>query len=84
MTKQIKIHKLKRSAGDIDYHYVDDNNNKIATLLSNSNERGYILIFHIDIPNYKPIEVKSLMSGSAMVRKTLNSNGYHVTNKFLS
>lgn len=82
MTKELELKLIKRKVGEWDIHYEDSLGNKIATLLRNANGKGYVLMFYVNVPNYKPTPVKSLMTGCALIKKTLISNGYVITNKF--
>ena len=83
MSKAIKLRVEIPKIGQCDRQYIDQNGNKVAALLRNANERGYVVLFYLDIPNYEPIEVNSIMRGSAVIKQTLLDNGYILTNKNL-
>lgn len=83
MEKIITLHIVEPQIGEFDRHYVDESGNKIAALLRNANGCGYIALFYVDIPDYEPINVGSIMSGGATIKEVLNKNGYTITNKYL-
>jgi len=80
---KITLHVVEPKINKFDHHYVDENGNKIASLLRNANGRGYMVLFYVNIPHYEPITVGSLMTGSYIIKKTLLENGCEIGNKFL-
>lgn len=82
--RRIKLILQKQKVGDWDFHFTDENGNKLATLLRNANGKGYLLIMHIDIQGYETIQIGSLMRGSSVVEKLLKKNGYNITNSRFS
>jgi hypothetical protein len=78
--RNIKLIQQLPNIGGFDYHYTDEQGNKIASLLRNTNGKGYLLIMYIDIKDYVPLEIGSLMRGRSVIEKLLKENGYNVTN----
>ena len=78
--RKIKLIQQLPNIGGFDYHYTDEQGNKMASLLRNTNGKGYLLLMYIDLKNYEPIEVGSLMKGRSMIEKFLKANGYSVIN----
>jgi hypothetical protein len=73
--EKYKFHLKPEELGQLDHHFVDDNDKKIATLLREPNDKGYNVITYFESNENKPPFVHTLIEGFVAVRKLLKKVG---------
>ena len=82
MAGKIRLRAKEKNIGERDTHYIDENDNKIATLFRSACGKRFTIFFYPeDLKHIIINNISSHMQGYAAVEKTLVSNGYDVLNK---
>ncbi len=77
--KKIRLRFREKQIGCIDWFIVDQDDNLIATLLTDADLWGYTLMFHLD-KTIDPPQISVLPEGIAVVKQLLIERGYDVIN----
>lgn len=74
----MKINRAASEIGEFDIHLIDEQQNKIASLLRNVDKRGYTMFIHVDVKDYVPLECNTYPQAVDELKKVLIKNGYTV------